>query len=215
MEIPQPANGKNYSMIELQHRTESLPVLTTFLKDNPQATPDDFDKPLFQATKKAVKKCLNEDQGGLCAYCESYLDANDGQIDHIKPKKGTNAHPHLAFTYTHYAHSCVNEKTCGQKKKAGILPIEPGPNCNRQFMLSTQGEILPLPTLTARQRHPVMQTLQMLGLESRQSPSLVRERKKWINTTVTILQQAPDQISSFLADKPFRYILRRLEQRHV
>jgi len=197
-------------MIELQHRTEIPSMLDEFLKANPQSNPDEFDDPKFWPIKKELRRFLNEDQGGLCVYCESHLATDTGQIDHIKPKKGPQAHPHLAFVYTNYAHSCINEKTCGQKKKAGILPIEPGPDCNQQFVLSTDGEILPLRSLTAKQRHPVMQTLQMLGLEARQSPNLVRERKKWAGVTVDIMRQAPEQVANFLADKPFRYILRRL-----
>lgn len=55
-----------------------------------------------------------------------------------------------------------------------------------------------------------MQTLQMLGLEARQSPGLVAERKQWIEALLVILQQMPEQVPAFLADKPFRHILRRL-----
>jgi uncharacterized protein (TIGR02646 family) len=197
-------------MIERQHRMTPPPVLTAFVTANPALTPDDFDHIKFQSIKRQVKACLHQDQGGLCVYCEMKLAAIDGQVEHIKPKNGPNAHAHLAFVYTNYAHSCTDDRTCGQKKKAGLLPIEPGPGCNKQFMLSTEGVILPQPDLTRTQRHLVAQTVQMLGLESKQSPWLVAERKKWIGAIAIISQKYPQQLSAFLADKPFRHILQRL-----
>jgi uncharacterized protein (TIGR02646 family) len=209
MGVSWPASKENKSVIELQHRTTVPSSLIEFLESHPQAVPKDFsDSDKFPtALKKDIKKCLNEDQGGLCVYCESRLAENKGHIDHIDSR---DKHPELAFVYANFAHSCDNEKTCGHKKKAGDLPIKPRPGCNGQFMLSTDGEILPLPGFTRKQRHPVDTTLKMLGLTAKQSPHLVAERKQWIDATLAILRQAPDQLASFLADKPFRYILRRI-----
>jgi len=136
VEIPWSAGRKLQSVIELQHRTTIPPRLNEFLESNLHADPDVFEAQAFQPINKAIKKCLNEDQGSLCVYCETHLAAENRQIDHIKPKKD---HPQLAFTYTNFAHSCINDKTCGQKKKGGLLPIEPGLGCNDQFMLSTNG----------------------------------------------------------------------------
>jgi uncharacterized protein (TIGR02646 family) len=200
-------------MLELQHRSLPPLELNNFVAANPVLTPDDFDSELFQHIKKQVKASLHQDQGGLCVYCETTLTAIEGQIDHIKPKGQNGEYAHLTFVYTNFAHSCICNKTCGQKKKAGLLPIEPGPGCNDQFMLSTDGDILPLPHLTRAQRHPVAQTLQMLGLESRQSPWLVAQRKEWIEQIKIITEQYPQQLPAFLADladKPFRHILQRL-----
>ena len=194
-------------LIELQHRTTVPQALIDFNVSHPHATPNDFDTKTFQTIKKSVRKCLNEDQGGLCVYCESRLLPDKGQIDHIKSKKH---YPLLAFTYTNLAHSCINDKTCGQKKKQGLLPIEPGLGCNDQFILSTDGEISPLPRLSSKHRHPVDQTLKMLGLDAKQSPWLVAERKKWIDATLAIMLQSPELVPNFLSDKPFRFILRRL-----
>lgn len=96
-----------------------------------------FDDPGFKLVKDAVKAALNQDQAGLCAYCERQLLATVGQVDHIKPKGGKHGRPDLCFTYTNFSHSCISNKICGQKKSAGLLPIEPGPGCNQQLVYST------------------------------------------------------------------------------
>lgn len=192
-------------MIELQHRSSAPQVLLNYLARNPAAQPSDFDSRNFQPVKRELKSALNEDQGGLCAYCEQKLAGTEGQIDHIKPKGGPNAHPHLAFDYFNYAHSCVNERTCGQKKKAGLLPIEPGPGCNDEFSLSvSDGQLEPLTGLSRQRKHAVRQTRDMLGL---QSPMLVQQRKQWLEAALEVAQLNPALLHGFLADNPFRHIL--------
>ncbi len=133
------------------------------------------------------------------------LAANAGQIDHIKPKSGTNAHPHLCFSYTNYAHSCINSKTCGQKKRNGLLPIEPGPHCNDEWTLSTGGTIEPIATLTRTRSHAVRRTRDMLGLNA--DSNLVDERQKWLRQAIDVLKQSPGDIHAFLQIAPFRHIL--------
>ncbi len=192
-------------MVELQHRAVPTPALTAFIAANPAATVSEFNSLAFQPVKTAVKADLNKDQGGLCIYCESNLAPNTGQVEHIKPKGGPNAHPHLCFAYANYAHSCINPKTCGQKKNNGLLPIEPGPGCNAQFALSTDGTVEPIAGLTRRQLHTVRQTRDMLGLNA--DSNLVDERKRWFAQTIAVLQQAPNDIEKFLHTAPYRYML--------
>ncbi|MEN2506147.1 retron system putative HNH endonuclease [Stutzerimonas stutzeri] len=194
-------------MIELVHASVVPSALQTFVAAFPAAQPVDFDSAAFQLVKRQVKASLHVDQGGLCAYCETELAADGGQIDHIKPKSGANAHPHLTFTYSNYAHSCINEKTCGQKKKAGLLPIEPRPGCNDEFSLSIDGQLEPMPDLSRQRKHAVRQVRDMLGL---QSAALVRERRQWIAAVIELMQNEPSLVPAFLANKPFRHILRRL-----
>ena len=192
-------------MVDLEHRAIPTAALTAFVAATPRPTVADFDSLAFRAVKAAVKADLNQDQGGLCVYCESALDAEDGQVEHIKPKAGRNAHPRLCFTYTNYGHSCINHKTCGQKKKNGLLPIEPGPGCNAQWALSTDGTIEPRPGLNRKQRHRVTQTRDMLGLNA--DSNLVDERRRWLANSIAILQQAPDGIQAFLQLAPYRHML--------
>lgn len=192
-------------MVELQHRASPTPALTAFNAANPGAAVADFNSAAFQPVKRAVKADLNQDQEGLCVYCESFLAASDGQVEHIKPKAGSQARPDLCFTYTNYAHSCINPKTCGQKKKDGLLPIEPSPRCNADWTLSTDGTIEPLARLTRKQRHPVCQTRDMLGLNA--DSNLVDERKRWLAYAITALQRDPGRIHTLLQTVPFRHIL--------
>lgn len=192
-------------MIELHHRILPTSLLIEFVASHPAATVADFDSKDFQPVKMAVKSDLNADQGGLCVYCESKLAANSGQVEHIKPKAGKNAFPQLCFTYTNYAHSCINPKTCGQKKKNGLLPIEPRPGCNDRWSLSTKGTIEPIADLTRVQRHAVVQTRDMLGLNV--DANLVDERRRWLNSALTVLQAYPNNIQQFLLNVPYRHML--------
>ena len=192
-------------MVELQHRAVPTPALTAFNAAHPAAAVADFSSPEFHPVKQAVKADLNADQAGLCVYCEKPLTPTEGQVEHIKPKAGANAHPHLCFTYTNYAHSCTNPKTCGPKKKNGLLPIEPGPGCNTLFALSTDGTIEPIAGLTKAQQHTVRQTRDMLGLNA--DSNLVDERKRWLAHAIAVLQQAPNDIQDFLQAAPYRYML--------
>jgi uncharacterized protein (TIGR02646 family) len=195
-------------MVELQHRVTPTPALTQFLAANPTAKAIDFDSLAFRPAKDEVKADLNADQGGLCVYCESKLAPTDGQVEHIKPKGGPKAHAHLCFSYTNYAHSCINPKTCGQKKGNGLLPIEPGPGCNSQWTLSTDGTIEPISGLTRAQQHPVRKTRDMLGLN--RDPNLVDERQRWLKSALAVLKQTPNDLPLFLQQAPYRHILATL-----
>ncbi|PLO69727.1 hypothetical protein CWN54_29570, partial [Klebsiella pneumoniae] len=62
-----------------------------------------------------------------------------------------------------------------------------------------------IPTLTRRQRHPVVQTRDMLGLNK--DPNLVSERKKWFTQAVAVLKTAPGDIDQFLQLAPFRALI--------
>lgn len=62
-----------------------------------------------------------------------------------------------------------------------------------------------IPTLTRRQRHPVVQTRDMLGLNK--DPNLVSERKKWFTQAVAVLKTAPDDFDQFLQLAPFRALI--------
>jgi uncharacterized protein (TIGR02646 family) len=192
-------------MVELEHRRDEPARLVAFCQQHPEAPVAEFDSLAFRPVKEAVKAALNEDQQGLCAYCERPLAPNAGQIDHIKPKGGPNARPDLCYDYRNYAHSCIDNATCGQKKKQGLLPIEPGLGCNAEWTLtSDSGEVVPLDGLTRQRSHAVRQTRDMLGLNT---PALTRERKQWLDTTWQLLREAPEALPDFLAAAPFRYLL--------
>ena len=194
-------------MVELQHRQDEPPELAAFLAAHPDPAVSDFDSLAFAPAKRAVKAALNQDQGGLCVYCERELAPNAGQIDHIKPKAGGHANPGLCFSYRNYAHSCIHPKTCGQQKGDRLLPIEPGPDCNRQWALSLDGRIKPVEFAgqTRQQRHQVRQACDMLGLNA--DTTLVAERKHWYRQAYAILMTEPQALDDFLLAAPYRHIL--------
>ncbi len=192
-------------MVPLQHQDPEPASLTAFNAANPDATVADFESPAFRAIKAGIKAALHQDQGGLCVYCECALEPTEGHIDHIKPKGGDNAHPQLCFSYTNYAHSCNTRKTCGDQKKAGLLPIEPSPDCNARWTLSTSdGQIVAHPHLTRAERGPVTKTLDMLGLNR---SHLTADRKDWIDRAVTLLVTDATAMPLFLRIAPYRHLL--------
>lgn len=97
---------------------------------------------------------------------------------------------------------------CGQKKKNGLLPIEPRKGCNAEWQLSTDGTIQPISGLTKRRTHDVKQTRDMLGLNA--DTNLVIEREKWVKQAQFILENQPAYFDDFLQEVPFRYILQML-----
>ncbi len=198
-------------MVELDHSASGIETLDEFRAENPQAGPDEFDSLDFQGTKRTVKALLNTDQGTLCAYCERKLAAEDGHIDHIKPRRGPGGRSDLTFDYTNLAQSCSDKNSCGSKKKSNLLPIEPRPGCNEHFWLSTDGSINAVGTTTA-QRRPAAQTLEILGLN--QNPKLHLDRSVWTTDALKILElRGEEAFRLFINKTPYRLILGRLVSR--
>ena len=193
-------------MVELQHRRKAVPELERFLADHPSPGVDMFGHLEFAPAKKSIKAALNEDQMGLCVYCEEKLGPTDGHVEHIRPKGGKKAHPELCFTYTNLAQSCLNDKTCGQQKQNRILPIEPGPGCNRHWTIATSGRIIAAEGLTKKEQQMVRMTCDMTGLNH---PELVAHRERRLKGLIEILKTAPEdeEVEAHLEDKPFRFIL--------
>jgi uncharacterized protein (TIGR02646 family) len=197
-------------MVELEHGSTEPQALVAFKQQNPQLQVADFDANRdFQAIKRVIRQALNQLQESRCVYCETRLVAGEGHIEHIQPKSGPNAQPSLCFEYTNFAHSCSTPNTCGQKKKAGVLPISPGPGCNDDWTLGTEdGAIQPLTGLNRRQRHKVTQTRDMLGLNKH--AELVRDRKAWIDQFLVVAKHYPEELARFIDSAPYRYLLATL-----
>lgn len=195
-------------MVPLQHRNPEPSSLTTFNTHHPTASAADFDGPAFNAIKSGIKSALNEDQGGLCAYCECKLAPMEGHIDHIKPKAGPTARPDLCFSYTNYAHSCSTNRRCGHQKKARLLPIEPVPGCNGRWQLSpTDGRLTVCNGLQRLERVPVNETIGMLGLNQ---PALATDRKDWADRAAVLLTEDSAVLDVFIAAAPYRHVLAEL-----
>ncbi len=196
-------------MLELQRRDQAPQALQDFLTEHPDAGVELFDGHAFRHCKKVLRQALNEDQGGLCVYCERQLAPDQGQLEHIKPK-GVAAYAGLCFVYQNLAHSCINPLCCGQKKKDGILPTEPGPGCNADFCLQTDGYIMPSTQLSRQRRHQAEKTRDMLGLNK--DSALVADRKKACDTLLELAQAGFNtaELQEFMAKQAFRDILRTL-----
>ena len=197
-------------MIELQHQLQAPPSLDQYIQDHPNPTPKDFDSKDFIPIKHEVKAQLHKEQDGLCVYCESPLEPDTGQVEHIKPKGGPSARPDLCFTYTNYAHSCINNNTCGQSKGDRTLPIEPSVGCNDRWTLdTTNGRIVPRIGMDKGERHAVEMTRDMLGLN--RDTALVSDRLKWIENATTAFREMPHSYLEFLQSAPYRHILKTLQ----
>lgn len=195
-------------MIELQRRPTEPGELTAFRAQYPNAGPDDWDRGEFANAKKAVKSALNADQGGLCVYCEREIADDAGHVEHIKPKDQNNGRPDLCFAYTNLAQSCDSKKSCGHRKGNRFIVIEPGPNCNQEFEISTDGSIVPRSSLTRKRKELVRQTCDILGFN--RDPGLVEERKKAFDNFIQILEQFSEDAPLFLEGNPFRHIMATL-----
>jgi len=194
-------------MLELNNSVFSYD-LARYIFLNPSPCVRDFDSQDFNYIKPMIKKQLHKEQRGLCVYCERKLDKDKGQIEHIKPKSGRTPYPHLCFQYSNYAHGCINNKTCGQKKKDLILPIEPKSGCNKQFSLLTDGTIIPILTLSKKNRNILDNTfLKRLGLNN---PSLVRDRALLVDKYIFLLKNEPQSVHQYMQNQAFRDILKRL-----
>ncbi|HPF90975.1 MAG: TIGR02646 family protein [Flavobacteriales bacterium] len=192
-------------MVKLVHRNPEPVELTAFNNQYPHATPQDWGRDIFQPAKIAVKAALNQDQGGLCVYCEKKLNDDHGHVEHIKPKAGPNGHPHLCYVYTNHAQSCMTHNTCGQRKGNELLPIEPGPGCNAGWSLSTDGTIEAAVGITQERQTAVEQTRDILGLND--NAELVDERRAWFEAAIEVEEEDPSSLPGFLSTAPYRYIL--------
>ena len=199
-------------MVELQRRSPEPPELVVYRENHPGDPVIVFESQEFHALKIEIKAKLNEDQGGLCAYCEQKLPPNEGQVEHVLPKRGANGRPDLALHYDNWVHGCIHPKHCGQKKADNLLPIEPAPGCNDHFILLDDGSINPVAGLTFAQELPVIMSLDILG---QNHPVLKQDRSKWVATIKIIITNSPENLDGFLTDKPFRHILKTYARTEV
>ena len=190
-------------MIELEHLLPEPTALRDHRRSNPAGSWEDFK---FQQTRHVVRRQLNQEQAGLCVYCENLLDPNAGHVEHIKPKQ---KNPDLTFEYPNLAHSCDgmaragnSARHCGPFKDNETLPVEPRPGCNTCFSISTLDGKLTATSGPASAMADASKTLKILGLND---PALTWTRKSYLDA---ISQLEPSQKPIFLADTPFRWVLR-------
>lgn len=187
-------------MIELQHALPEPTELRAYRGRHPGGP---WETATFDAVRPMLRRQLNLEQQGLCVYCESRLEEEDGHIEHIKSR---GQHPQLTFAYANLAHSCSQPDHCGHQKQDQVLPVEPRPGCNRYFALSAlDGRLAPALRLTEAEAQQADDTVCILGLNV---PALAWQRKGY---AVTIRALAdPADVTAFMATIPFRWSLRGL-----
>lgn len=118
-----------------------------FVRDYPPASPERTEGKRWKAWRDtcqqaytAVVRCLQENQGGLCAFCEIPLTPTNRQIEHFIPKSMTTAECDWTINFSNYTLSCKGNEnsrdrfysdspseaanyTCG-RKKGNIDPAE-------------------------------------------------------------------------------------------
>lgn len=159
-------------MVELGHQDahKAPPELSELQQQQPVRPWSD----LRGDPKDLLKKCLADEQHGLCAYCERRLVTGGGRIDHIKSR---HAHPHLTFSYSNLCVSCFGyyeeegrqtKLSCDEAKgRISLGRVEPRPNANRLINFDPAsgrlGCALPLGDPDYK---PIKDTIELLGLQN-------------------------------------------------
>lgn len=113
--------------------------------------------PWFDNNVQAEVDCRREtrraqlaNQHSLCAWCEQTITLETSHTDHIEPKSGSQASPHLTFSSDNLLASCgkSNSETCGHAKKDSKLAswVHPYNTSNLQSHFShdpTDGKLNP------------------------------------------------------------------------
>lgn len=101
--------------------------------------------------KDIVRESLRDEQGGICCYCERFMQADDYHIEHIKPKGDRSPYKHLLAEYDNMLCSCQAEGIegdplhCGMGKAGWYDPtvyVSPlDPSCEARFEYTFNGLI--------------------------------------------------------------------------
>jgi len=98
-------------MLKVNKRSEPE-EFTKYKKKNKVVNWKDFTSE--SEIKKLLKEALLEEQeNSCCPYCETEINLNDSQIEHIKPK---DKFPELLIDYDNLIACCLESKRCGNSK---------------------------------------------------------------------------------------------------
>lgn len=102
--------------------------------------------------KRNLHQALIDEQGAICCYCGSRIEARDSHIEHFRPR-GRHSFPQLEIEYSNLLASCQRgEKPgaplhCGKLKgkwfdeRHTVSPLEGG--CDQRFRFGSDGRIFP------------------------------------------------------------------------
>lgn len=162
--------------------------------------------------KSLMKKELNKNQGGRCAFCERILDQEGPQIEHIAYK---DKYPQYTFDPQNLVYSCpfCNGFACKGTKDVVILDIGTidkwqysivhpyYDNPQKYFsMIGTRGcEIHVNDGLTAQEKAKALKYIEIFKLDS--SAAVERREKDLLYSTLS-----KDEIDAILAASSFHSI---------
>lgn len=150
---------------------------------------------------RALVQILHVEQRGMCGYCEKEINELR-HVDHILPRKGDHAEPVFCLTYTNLILSCTssNPRSCGNSKKANLLPIEPRSGTADLFWLSlTTGILRPAEGVSREQKRDINATLSILNLNNANLTYQRAQRAKDIFTRFEkIGEKSKDRAIDFL-----------------
>ncbi|MGV8121825.1 MAG: retron system putative HNH endonuclease [Candidatus Xenobiia bacterium LiM19] len=187
-------------MIELKEDRVDPSELSQYRARNPGSI---WDNPAFSTIKTSIRHQLNQEQEGLCVYCEGTLDKDMSHIDHIKPRA---CEPGLTFIYDNMALSCSKKDHCGHFKRNKMLPIEPRIDCNKFFILSLfTFKLIPACGIDEVTKKRINDTIEILGLNH---SDLVDQRRQYYMSARSIEKDSGiSEARKFITDNPYRFIL--------
>ena len=178
-------------MVELKHQLPVHRRLINLSLQSPTPSWNDLRNP----EKSDVRKMLNDEQNGLCVYCERRLKFDHGRIDHIACQHGN---VHKRFDYQNLCHSCSGRYqgedgeskvlSCDQYKNDSSLgQIEPRPGVNKMISFNTAtGELGANESLPLQSKNDVEVALLHLGLNN--SARLKDDRKSFWEELSNLLE---------------------------
>jgi uncharacterized protein (TIGR02646 family) len=190
-------------VVELAHILPEPPSLTAHRNTFPTGP---WETLPTAPEKSDLRHQLNTEQDGLCIYCESHLDQDDGHVEHIVARSAQSA---LIFVYTNLVHSCSSGAHCGHAKGSLALPIEPRVGCSDSFQLSfVTGQLLADRQLSPTNKLRAIRSIEVLGLN--RDTGLVRQRQQQAQTVCALARASLNDVDDYLRTAPFRWSLRRL-----
>ena len=145
--------------------------------------------------KKLLKEALLEEQeNSCCPYCETEINLNDSQIEHIKPK---DKFPELLIDYENLIICCLESKRCGNSKankwnELFINPVTENPEDYFKYDIKT-GKIIPI----FREKEKFEKAEYTINLLNLNDNGLCEIRKRYIFEFLTYSNNNKNSLSNF------------------
>ena len=184
-------------MVEIEHHLTPHHRLTELASLSPVPPWNALTNP----AKAEVRQQLNNEQHGLCVYCERHLRPDHGRIDHIACQKNNG---NLRFEYSNLCHSCSGYYQTDQgesrvltcdpvKGHASLGSVEPRPGVNRKISLNpATGELRANESLSLAEKEEVDSVLSTLGLNN--SAKLKDDRRAALEDLIDSLEYDEDAL---------------------